>query len=625
MVKYIKKHKIISAVALIIIIFGGYSGYNKFKGNQVQTSYLTAAVAKGTLVTSVSSSGQISASDQVDITAKVSGDITKVAVAAGQEVKAGDLIAQIDAQDAYKTLRDAQTNLETAQLSLDKVKQAADPDSVFSAQNTVASAQNSLDKLKLSQPIDYQNAQKDLLTAQNNLTKAYSDAFTAISNSFLNLPNIITALNDILTSDAISASDNSLGQGQINTDVLFNTTYETDQLKIKSYQIIAENDYTAARKNYDISYDSFKSASVYSDTATIDSLLSETLATAKAMAQAIKSENNYLAAWSDARALRNSSIFSQVTTYKSNLTTYSSQVNSSFSSLSSAETTIQNDKDAVVSADNDLKTLAQNQPLDLIAAENSLKEKQAALADLLAGADPLDIRTQEISVQQKRNTLYDAQVALADYTIKAPFNGVIAAINVKVGDSASGVIATIVTKQQIAELSLNELDAAKIKLGQKIISTFDAVDGLELTGQVASLDTLGTVSQGVVTYGVKIVFDTQDDRVKSGMSINATIITDSKTDVLMVANSAVKIDSSGSSYVQILDENGQPKSQSVQIGLVSDTDTEIVSGLAEGDKVITQTVTSGGTASSQSGSAASANRTSSGFSGSAIRIPGLGR
>jgi len=591
MLQIIKKHKIIFMVALILIIGGGYYGYSKFKSGNTQVSYVTSAVQKGTLITSVSSSGQISSSNQVDITSKVSGDITKIAVASGQEVKSGELIAQIDATDAYKTVRDAQSSLKSAQLSMEKLKQAADANSILSAQNAIDSAQTALDKLKLSQPIDYQDAQNALQTANSNLDKAYGDTFTAISNSFLNLPTIITALNDILSSEQISASDSSLGKGQINTAVLFNTTYETDQSKIKSYQIIAENDYAAARKAYDDNYSDFKSASVYSNPATIESLLAKTLTTAKAIAQAIKSENNYLAAWSDARTLRNSTVFTQVTTYKTNLSTYSGQVNTSLSNLLTSQSAIQNDKDAVVTANDDIKTLIQNQPLDLAAAENSLKEKKSSLADLIAGTDELDLKTQELAVEQKRNSLYDAQTALADYTIKAPFDGVIATVNLKVGDSAgSSALATIVTKQQIAEISLNEVDAAKIKVGLKASMTFDAVDGLEITGKVAELDTIGTVSQGVVTYNVKIVFDTQDDRVKSGMSTNAAIITDSKTDILLIASSAVKTDSNGGSYVQILDANGQPQNQAVQIGITDDTNTEIISGLNEGDKVVTQTV-----------------------------------
>jgi multidrug efflux pump subunit AcrA (membrane-fusion protein) len=141
MLQFIKKHKIIFLVTLIIIIGGGYYGYTKFFGGSEQVSYITSTVEKGTIVTSVSSSGQISSSNQVDITPKVSGDITKISVISGQEVKAGELIAQIDATDAYKTVRDAQANLQSAQLSLDKLKQSITASSITQAKNSVTSAQ----------------------------------------------------------------------------------------------------------------------------------------------------------------------------------------------------------------------------------------------------------------------------------------------------------------------------------------------------------------------------------------------------------------------------------------------------------------------------------------------------
>jgi len=587
MFQFIKKHKVIFLVVLIIIIGGSYYGYNKFYGNSTQVSYITATVEKGTIVTSVSSSGQISSSNQVEIAPKVSGNITKIFVTSGQEVKTGEIIAQIDATNVYKAVRDANANLQSAQLSLDKLKQSITTSSITQAQNSVTSAQTTLDKLKLSQPVDLINAKNTLENAQANLDKAYSDAFTAISNSFLNLPNIMTALNNILYSDQISSSEPSLGSGQINTSALLNSTYETDKYQIMSYQSGAENDYATAKKDYDDVYQNFRNAGVYSASQVIENLLAKTLATNKAVAQAIKSENNYLIAWSDSRSLRNSSVFSQVTTYKTNLSTYSGQANTITSNLSSAQTAIKTYKDAITAANNNLNTLIKNQPLDLAAAEASLKEKQTSLTNLMAGVDPLDIKTQELSIAQKRNSLYDAQNALADYTIKAPFDGVIAAVNLKVGDSAGGAtIATIVTKQQIAEIYLNEVDAAKIKVGMKAIMTFDAIDDLEITGKVAELDTIGKVNQGVVTYNVKIVFDMQDDRVKSGMSTNTKIITDSKIDILSVESSAIKTDSNGGTYVQIFNNNGQPQNITVQIGIANDTNTEIISGLNEGDKVI---------------------------------------
>src|SRR6185503_5946600 len=109
------------------------------------------------------------------------------------------------------------------------------------------------------------------------------------------------------------------------------------------------------------------------------------------------------------------------------------------------------------------------------------------------------------------------------YTVRAPFSGTIAKLSVDKGDQASSgtTVATIISKNQIADLSLNEVDAAKVTVGQKATLTFDAVEDLSIAGAVASVDTLGTVSQGVVSYVVKIQFTTQDERVKPGMSVNA--------------------------------------------------------------------------------------------------------
>lgn len=597
-----KKHKIISTIVLIIIIFGGYYAYGKFKSSDVKTSYVTAAVAKGTLIVSVSSSGQISASNQVEITPKVSGDITKVAVKSGQEVKTGDLIAQIDARDAYKTVRDAQTNLQTAQLAMDKLKQPVDSYSLLQAENALTNAETSLEKLKLSQPVDYQTAVDSKKKAEDDLAKTYEDAFNTISNVYLDLPTIMTGMDNILYGDDISQSDPTVGQSYGNITLLENSIIEAsseEKTYLKSSQLSAESDYKIAQEKYDLSFLNYKNSSRYSARPAIESLLAETLETTKLIAQSAKSESNYFDAWADLMTKLNLTIFSKVEEYQTNLATYIGQTNSHLSSLLSAQSTINNNKNVSVSAASGLKEIEQNNPFDLAAAEASVKEKQASLIKLKAGTDPLDIRSQELALQQKRNALYDAQATLADYTIKAPFDGVIAAVDVKVGDSAgSAAIATIVTKQQIAEISLNEVDAAKIKLGQKAMMTFDAIDGLDITGQVVDLDTIGTVSQGVVTYDVKIVFDAQDSRIKSGMSTNATIIIDSETDVLYAPNSAVKTDASGGNYVQTLDSNGQPQNVTVKIGLVNDTNTEIISGLNEGDKIVTQTVSSSASSAS---------------------------
>lgn len=193
--------------------------------------------------------------------------------------------------------------------------------------------------------------------------------------------------------------------------------------------------------------------------------------------------------------------------------------------------------------------------------------------------------------------------------IFAPFDGVLATFTAEKGDSvsANSSIGSLITKNQIATISLNEVDIAKVAVGQKATMTFDAIDDLTITGKVVEVDTVGATNSGVVSYGVTVAFDVQDTRVKPGMTVTVNIILSSKADVLLVNTSAIKT-ASGESYVMVM-ASGTPEKRTVTTGDISDTQTEITSGLSEGETIVTQTITTGG--SSSSGSSDSSSKSSS--------------
>jgi multidrug efflux pump subunit AcrA (membrane-fusion protein) len=145
-----------------------------------------------------------------------------------------------------------------------------------------------------------------------------------------------------------------------------------------------------------------------------------------------------------------------------------------------------------------------------------------------------------------------------------------------------------------ASVQIAETDRPKVKLGQRVELTFDAVPDLTITGKVTEIDAVGTTSSGVVTYNVTITFDVQDPRLSPGMTASASIITQVDENVLLVPNSAIKTDTSGGTYVQVLDTpGGTPRNVTVQTGPAGDTQTEITSGLTGNENVVTQTITSG--------------------------------
>lgn len=395
----------------------------------------------------------------------------------------------------------------------------------------------------------------------------------------------MTGLQDILF-------DSTINNNQENIDYYANAVRTYDE-KVDQYKDDADNAYQTARTAYDKNFEDYKSASRFSQTNVIESLVNETYEATKDVAEAVKSVNDLIQFYKDKLAEHNLNPNAIADTSLTSLNAYTGKTNAHISNLLSIKNTIQTDKETIVDSD---RTIA---------------EKTESLAKLKAGANPLDIQSQELTVKQRENALLDAKEKLADYFIRVPFDGTTAQLNVKKGDTISTgtAVATLITKQRIAEISLNEVDVAKIKLGQKVTLTFDAIDGLSITGEVVDIDTIGTVAQGVVTYNVKIGFDTQDERVKPGMSVSAVIIIDVKQNVLVVPNSAVKTQGN-TQYVEVLDHTPSqsqgdqavvssvpPRQQAVETGLSNDASTEIISGLKEGDRIITQTVTANTTQS----------------------------
>lgn len=551
--KILERKFLFGSIAVVFAVVG-YYGYQHFFGTAAVTRYVSAQVQKGTLVVSVSGSGQVSVSNQLDLKPKVSGDIVSVAVENGQEVKAGTLIAQIDSTDAQKAVRDAEVNLDSAKLALEKLKQPADALSITQAENVLSQA-------------------------DSDLPKSYDSGFNSVSGAFIDLPSAMTGLQDILYGTTLSK-----GQDNISAYADLVKTYDETVLKFRDD---AAQKYQIARTSYDKNATDYKIVTRFSGTDAIEQMINETYDTTKNIADAIKSANDLLNFVKDRLTERNLTIPSLLVTHQNELAQYTNQVNTHLSDLA-------NIRDSIVSA------------------KQTITEKTEALAKLKAGADPLDIQSQELSVKQKENALQDAKENLADYFIRAPFDGIVAKTNVEKGDpaSASTVIATFITKQQMAQISLNEVDVAKVKVGQKTTITFDAIDGLGITGEVAEIDSVGTVTQGVVTYGVQIGFDAQDERVKPGMSVNAEIITDVKQNVLLAPNSAVKQQNNAAYVEMFLGDTQTPEWRTVQTGLSNDTMTEIVSGLKEGDQIVTQTI------------AAAASQSST-QQNTGLRIPGL--
>ncbi|MFA6193289.1 MAG: efflux RND transporter periplasmic adaptor subunit [Parcubacteria group bacterium] len=252
--------------------------------------------------------------------------------------------------------------------------------------------------------------------------------------------------------------------------------------------------------------------------------------------------------------------------------------------------------------------------LDAATSKNkaALKQKFEAAEASVASAQQAIVSAQADLANQRSNA--------AERRVVSSIDGTVNAVNVKNGDDLSKLSSGTTRQVPIiigdlstikAQVQVNEVDITKVSIGQKVVLELDALEGVEMTGRVEKVDSLGTEEQGVVTYNVTIEFDSLDERIKPEMSVSASIITDVKQNVLLVPASAVKTESGAGYFVEAL-EDGVPEQKKVEIGVSNDTSTEITSGLKEGDAVVTQTISS----------AESSGSSSNGGSNS-IRIPGI--
>lgn len=188
--------------------------------------------------------------------------------------------------------------------------------------------------------------------------------------------------------------------------------------------------------------------------------------------------------------------------------------------------------------------------------------------------------------------------ATQNLVVKAPAAGTVANFSSKIGDkvtaSSGNVAASTSPVLTIAnlydysiKLALNEVDVPKVKVGQTAEITIDAIPGKTFKGEVIHVDSVGTNSQGVITYNVVLNIMNPTDVIKPAMTANAEIIVAKSQDVLTVPNSAIK-PYQGKKAVQVLDtKTKKPKYIPVEVGIKSPERTEIKRGVAEGTEVIT--------------------------------------
>jgi RND family efflux transporter MFP subunit len=574
---FIKVHKVWSLIIAVLIIFLGYFGFSKLFASESTIQYTFGRVSRGSLVVSVSGSGQVSTLSKVSIKPNTTGQtqtlgqIISVKVQNGDTVKAGQVVAILDGKNALQTLNQAKASVTSAQASYNKLTNGLTDSQSLSLNNSITSAQTSVD-----------NAKQNILI---QLKGAYTSASNAV---YLNTDSFFADPTN--SNPEISVSGVSF-----NNQVL---EYSINQERIKVGEIL--NNWRDIIKTQTASDD------------------------------LVTTINNAI---SNLNTIRN---------YFDDMTTLFAL--NSLSSDQNGQSTLNSAKNTAASARSSMDSSISSLTSTLQSYNNSLFQLQEAKSNLAVQQEPPskdDSAVSKANLDNAEANLANAEVAYASRIITAPFDGQIGGLTASIGQqvSSSDSLGTLITSEKVIGVTLNEIDAAKVSAGNPVTITFDSLPNVSITGKVSYIDPLGTVSQGVVSYSVQISMDEQNDQIKTGMTATVAIVTTQHTNTLIIPASAITT-TGGKKYVLVADISSSTEQTQlgnfnraistrknfatstfastsrqfgssskisssittqypvirveITTGISNDTSTEVLSGLTEGQLIVTKksTVTS---------------------------------
>ncbi len=229
----------------------------------------------------------------------------------------------------------------------------------------------------------------------------------------------------------------------------------------------------------------------------------------------------------------------------------------------------------------------------LRSAQSSLDAAQSNLDLAKAGSTPQQIAAAQAAVDQAKANVAAVQVSLGKTVLRSPIDGVITVQGAKLGQivtvttaaiANSSLISIISLKQLEIDANIPEVNIGNLALGQPVAITFDALPGEQFSGSVMEIDPAETVIGGVVNYQIKIALNSNDPRIKSGLTANLSIKTATKTKVVILPQYAIQQNNAGT-FVRLV--NGTTTTDvPVKLGIRgTDGNVEVVSGVTAGDEV----------------------------------------
>jgi len=523
--------------ALVLALVAAWVVVSKIRSARAQQPTIeTARAERGSVVRSVSATGTLQPLTTIDVKSNAAGRVDVLAVDVGTIVKPGQLIAKIDPTDSRTALNQAEADLAAANARLSQAREGQILQTEQSA-SQISEAEQAYEaaKARLAQAEAQARVQPELSRSAIRQAEAnYASAREALRQLKVAGAPLGTAQAKAAYDQARAAHEKAQRNLERQENLYAKGFISASQLDI------AKADYETARAQMD---------------------------SAKERASTVAQD-------------------------------YDAQVKAADARLDQTKAALDNAKA------NAVQDRIRQQ--EAVAARAALRQAAAALQSARSNARQNrikmgDIRSAEAQVVRNRAQVDNARVQL-DYTmVRAPRAGIVLARYVEAGTivtsgrssfAGTGAGTSIVQLGDLSRMlvlaSVDETDIAQIEVGQTVDITFDAYPDEIFEGTVTRIDPQTVVQQNVTTIPVTVEVDMPDARLKPGMNATCDFIIERKEDVLVVPTEAVR-DEEGSNSVTVM-KNGQQTPRRVRVGASGDENTEILSGLRQGEVVVTAVI-----------------------------------
>lgn len=564
-----KRKTVIQGVAgmLLLTMLTGCTG-----GKEAQTIQ-TAQVVRRDLVDSISATGTVTGMEEENVLTTLTGyEITEVLVEVGDRVQVGSVLCRLDVSSVQDSLNTLNATIASAE--------GQNALSISSAQRQLQYAQQTADYQREMAQVSVNNAKEDLDKAQKDYDEAQTEYEEALADE-----RDKKAVFDKLDAEFKKIQDRYNDRAADANEAAAKATSYQAELGIVNNEIsVLEAEISALDKAI---------------TETSEQDKKTELERQKADKEAQKNTKTIRAAELQERYLQQNRVASEATVdFREYESTYNSkkadwtEAQTKYTEAKTERTTKEQLRDSLETA----LTSAQRSYDSAILAQENAKDS----ADNTVASSQENLKNTQLGVSSSMNSSYDQrkryEEQLSDGSLSANVAGVVTQVNILENSPYTGGVMVVIENNSAFEVEayVGEHEISDVCEGMSVRIRTDATGDEVLQGTVSFVSPVVDATRMEPEYLVRITVDTENDRLRLGMTARLSIELERRENAVTVPYDALQQDDAGAYFVQVLKEDDSTENVPVQLGITSAYYAEISGeGMEEGVTVVVPEADSG--------------------------------